>query len=317
MLTRGDSKRLFEKKTLTMKTTTDSHTSGTRTLKARIHRLMAAFFLVSLPTLCAQPLHLLNGLELVEQILDVQHQGIFVDANQVEINRYGGSWNSANDPSYIQFQDLQQGILPGNNTTCSPFVTHLLKTTYNWSWYSHPFFDPIQNKIVKTSSPSSYRYVALIEQGVGFEAQIPTLDQVQPGDIMAIHYLGSTGGHTTLVANVDWASIKAYPSEHANADPSLAGTFYVEVNVIDSSNGHHTNDSRMVTVNGQTIETHGLGIGTMGVLIDSGFNALGYTWSLPTSDYETKKTGWLNGLHSRLHLQSERKMVFGRLQELP
>lgn len=265
----------------------------------------------------AQPAHLLNGVGLVEQIVEAQQNGIFVDENNVEINRYGGSWNSNSNPSYIRFGDPEQGILPGNNTTCSPFVTHLLKETYNWNWRDYEFFDPIQNKVVKTSSPSSYRYVALIEQEIGFEQQIHTLDQVQPGDIMSIHYLGSSSGHTTMVAGVNWESLKAYPVDHANSLPELAGTWYVEVVVVDSSSGTHTNDSRILTINNQTIETSGLGIGTMGVLIDDMSNVLGYTWSLPYSDYETKTGGWLNGLHSRLKLQTERKMVFGRLPDAP
>ena len=265
----------------------------------------------------AQPAHLLNGIGLVEQIVEAQSAGIFVDENNVEINRYGGSWNSNSNPSYIRLGDPDQDILPGNNTTCSPFVTHLLKETYGWNWRAYDFFDPIQNKMIKTSSPSAYRYVALIEQEIGFEAQIHTLDQVQPGDIMSIHYVGSSGGHTTMVADVNWESIKSYPSYHANALPELDGTFYVEVTVVDSSSGTHTNDSRFVTFNNNVIETSGLGIGTMGVLIDADFNLIGYTWSLPYSDYDTKTGGWLNGLHDRLKLQSERKMVFGRLPAMP
>ena len=278
---------------------------------------MVAVLSTGSQVISAQPAHLLNGIGLVEQIVEAQSNGIFFDENNVEINRYGGSWNSNSNPSYIRFGDPEQDILPGNNTTCSPFVTHLLKETYNWNWSSYNFFDPIQNKMVKTSSPSSYRYVALIEQEIGFEAQIHTLDQVQPGDIMSIHYVGSTGGHTTMVADVNWESIKSYPSYHANALPEFEGTFYVEVTVVDSSSGTHTNDSRFVTFNNNVIETSGLGIGTMGVLIDADFNLIGYTWSLPYSDYDTKTGGWLNGLHNRLKLQSERKMVFGRLPAMP
>lgn len=278
---------------------------------------MVAVLSTGSQVISAQPAHLMNGIGLVEQIVEAQSNGIFFDENNVEINRYGGSWNSNSNPSFIRFGDPEQNILPGNNTTCSPFVTHLLKETYNWNWSSYNFFDPIQNKMVKTSSPSSYRYVALIEQEIGFEAQIHTLDQVQPGDIMSIHYVGSTGGHTTMVVDVNWQSIKSYPSYHANALPEFDGTFYVEVTVVDSSSGTHTNDSRFVTFNNNVIETSGLGIGTMGVLIDADFNLIGYTWSLPYSDYDTKTGGWLNGLHSRLKLQNERKMVFGRLPAMP
>ena len=273
---------------------------------------VVAVLTTGIQVVTAQPAHLVNGIELVEQIIETQSGGIFVDENNIEINRYGGSWNSNSNPSYIQLGDPDQDILPGNNTKCAPFVTHLLKETYNWNWRDYNFFDPIKNKVVKSSSPSSYRYVALIEQEIGFEEQIHTLDEVQPGDIMAIHYLGGSSGHTTMVADVNWQSIKAYPSYHNNALPEFDGTFYVEVTVVDSSSGTHTNDSRFVTFDNNVIETHGLGIGTMGVLIDEDF-----TWSLPNSDYDTLTGGWLNGLHSRLKLQSERKMVFGRLPVMP
>jgi hypothetical protein len=310
------------KTTTTTKTNTIHNNSRTQSglngkLIAPVFAIFTLLIAAGMETGSAQPAHLINGLELVDQIVSAQENGIFVDQNNVEINRYGGSWNSATNPSFIRFADPEQGILPANNTTCSPFVTHLLKHTYNWSWFGYQFFDPIQNKLVKTSSPSSYRYVALIEQEIGFEQQIQRLDQVQPGDIMAIHYLGTTGGHTTVVVDVDWQSIKVYPSDHAKAWPELEGTFYVEVVVMDSSSGTHTDDTRHVPFNNQIVETSGLGVGTMGILINQSYEIIGYTWSLPYSDYETQTGGWLDGVHNRLQPQTERKMVFGRLPGMP
>ncbi len=85
----------------------------------------------------AQPAHLTQGLQLVDEITGSQDAGVFKDANNVALNRYGGGWNSASAPSFIRFLNVTGGVLPGNNTKCAPLVTHLLKDCYNWSWSSH------------------------------------------------------------------------------------------------------------------------------------------------------------------------------------
>lgn len=114
---------------------------------------------------CAQPLHLVKGLQLADEIGGAQDAGVFNDAQNVPLNRYGGSWNSASDPSFIRFANLGAGVLPANNTKCSPLVTHLLKHCYNWNWSAHAFYDPVL-KINKTSaSPAPYQYIALLKAG--------------------------------------------------------------------------------------------------------------------------------------------------------
>ncbi len=77
---------------------------------------LGAGCLVGAAALAAQPAHLTKGLQLVEEITSAQKVGVFTDANNVPLNRYGGSWNSASDPSYIRFLNQPAGTLPANHT---------------------------------------------------------------------------------------------------------------------------------------------------------------------------------------------------------
>lgn len=272
---------------------------------------------LSVAAFAAQPQHLAKGLQLADEIGAAQDVGVFTDASGVSLNRYGGSWNSASDPSFIRFADLPAGVLPGNNTKCAPLVTHLLKSAYNWSWYSHTFVDPILNTSKKSSSPAPYQYIALLKQGKGFAAQVTRLDQALPGDILLWWKIGSDeNDHAMIIVNVDLQSGKAYPSDLAGADATLAGTTYYEVEVLDSSSGVHSADTRIVSVNGVDTQIAGIGTGKIGILVNAAFGIVGHTWSLPNSDYATNQAAWLNGLHSRLKLQTAVETVIGRLPAL-
>ncbi len=277
----------------------------------------SAVVLGAVNTFAAQPAHLAKGLQLVDEITAAQDQGIFTDAANVPLNRYGGSWNSATDASFIRFLDVAAGIRPGNNTKCAPLVTHLLKTAYNWSWYSYTFVDPILNTSKKSSSPAPYQYIALLKQGKGFASQVTRLDQALPGDILLWWKIGSDeNDHAMIIVNVDLQSGKAYPAELEGADATLAGTAYYEVEVLDSSSGVHSADTRIVSVNGVDTQIAGVGTGKIGILVDANFAIVGHTWSLPNSDYATNQAAWLNGLHSRLKRQTSVEAVIGRLPAL-
>jgi len=280
--------------------------------------VVATAIVVSSVAAFAQPAHLTKSLQLVDEITGSQDAGVFTDANNVALNRYGGSWNSATDASFIRFLNVAGALLPGNNTKCAPLVTHLLKYCYNWSWSSHSFYDPLL-KITQTSaSPAPYQMIALLKAGKGFAAQVAQLDQALPGDVLLWAQVGTDDkNHAMIIANVNLASAKAYPSDHANGNPAYTGTTYYEVEVLDSSSSLHTNDSRLVPVNGVDTHLPGVGTGTVGVLVNASFQIVGVTWSLPTSNYTTQRTGWLNGLHSRLKLAPAYDIVIGRMPALP
>ncbi len=280
--------------------------------------VVAAAIVVGSVAAFAQPAHLTKGLQLVDEITGAQDAGVFKDASNVALNRYGGSWNSASDPSFIRFLDQPAGVLPGNNTKCAPLVTHLLKSCYNWSWSSHSFHDPLLGVTKTSASPAPYQMIALLKAGKGFASQVTQLDQALPGDILLWAQVGTDDkDHAMIIANVNLASAKAYPADHASANPAYAGTTYYEVEVLDSSGSLHTNDTRLVPVNGVDTHIPGVGTGTVGVLVNAGFQIVGVTWSLPNSDYVTQRTGWLNGLHSRLKLAPAYDILIGRMPVLP
>lgn len=275
--------------------------------------VVGAVLLLGAAAAYAQPLHLTKGLQLADEIAGQQDAGVFKDAANVSLNRYGGSWNSQTDPSFIRFANLPAGVFAANNTKCSPLVTHLLKHCYNWNWSAHSFYDPLL-KVTKTSaSPAPYQYIQLLKAGKGFAAQITRLDQVLPGDLLFWWQVGTDDkDHAMLVVSVNLASAKPYPTNHAYSKPEYAGTTYYEVEVLDSSSSTHSNDSRIVPVNGVDTHIPGIGTGIIGVLVDTNFAIRAVTWSLPTSDYNTQRGGWLNGLHSRLKPTPTYEIAIGR-----
>lgn len=280
-------------------------------MKARLLSLLA----VAATTIAtAQPLHLTKALELVRDLTALQAAGVFTDSAGVSLNRYGGSWGSASDPSYVHFTDLAAGTAPGNNTRCAPLLTHLLKDLHGRDWRQFSFTDPLTNTTKTSASPAPYQYIALTKAGQGL-VRIPRLADAEPGDLLHWWQVGTADSdHSMIIVAIDWASAKAYPSDHSQADPTLAGTTYYEVRVVDSSASVHTNDSRLVAVNGATVQIPGIGTGTIGLLVNTDGELVAYTWSLPTSDYATKRTGWLSGLHTRLRRLPAYEAVISRYQ---
>jgi hypothetical protein len=261
----------------------------------------------------AQPLHLVKGQQLADEIEAAYAAQVYTDGAGIPLNRYGGSWGSATDASYIRFLDTGAGVLPGNNTKCSPLVTHLLKHAYNWSWSGISFHDPLLKTTKTVSSPTPYQYIQLLKDGKGFASRIHRLDQAQAGDILLWWQVGTDDkDHAMIITRIDLPSAKSYPTDHAKSKPEFAGTTYYEVEILDSSANLHTNDSRLVTINGVDTHLPGIGTGTIGVLVDANFGIVGTTWSLPTSNYTTQRGGWLDGLHSRLKRAPAYEIAIGR-----
>lgn len=276
--------------------------------------------IVALPVPKPQPQHLIDGLQLVDEINAAHALGIFVDGDDVAINRYGGSW-SGNDQSYIRFMDEDNGVFPGNLTKCAPLVTRLLEYSYDWDWNDYPFFNPKENNAWDdTASPNPWEYLALIEQGKGFAMKVTNIRQSNPGDIISIHYIGETSGHTAILVDLHLEDPMEYPEVGDNLVPQLAGTHFYRMTILDSTQSPHSNDSREFTVvDEDDVETDheivGAGTGDMGIFLDINGNIIGHMWSLPNSDFGTQ--GWLNRIEDDVHLQAERNMVFGRLPANP
>ncbi|XOV72904.1 MAG: hypothetical protein ACFHW5_06920 [Verrucomicrobiota bacterium] len=260
------------------------------------------------PTTGEVPSFMVLGRTLLDQILTIQAAGVFVDQDGTDINRNGGSWGSSSNPAMIQFADEANGILPMNNTKGTTLLSLLLQEAYGHSWRDYEFFDTKKNEVRKTSSPGSTQYVDLIEQQAGFSSQIHAFTDAYAGDVIAIRYISSWSGHTMLINAIDWSAAVEYPATHQDANPNLAGTWYVPVQVLDSTSNPHSNDTR--EMNG--VELEGIGTGTIGVLIDDNGAIVGHTWSLPSSDPITSTSSWISSLHNRLKWQQDRKMVIGR-----
>lgn len=267
--------------------------------------------------LAAQPAHLTKGLQLVDEITAAQKVGVFTDSAGVPLNRYGGSWNSTTDASYVRFLNQATNTLPANNTKCAPLVTHLLKVAYNWSWYSVAnlsFYDPVLKVTKTSSSPAPYQYIALLKAGKGFASQVTRLDQALPGDILLWWNIGSDDkDHAMIIVSVDTASAKSYPTGLDASNPALAGTTYYAVRVLDSSSGVHSSDTRIVSVNGVDTQIPGVGLGTIGILVNAQSQIVGTTWSLPSASYTDEQSDWLDQLHGKLKLQFVTEAVIGRM----
>ncbi len=255
--------------------------------------------------------HLEMGLDLVDHLLEHQTNGTFVDGNQVELNQYGGSWGGGTlivDPG-----DHNANLLPYNKSKCGSFVTKLLNHSYNWSWSDYEFFDPNEGQNITTASPNAHRYMELIKQQVGFKDQILNIADILPGDVMVKREVGGTSGHVWIVKEVIIGQPMGYPANMPDSENHLIGTTYYEVDVLDCSSGYHSNDTRKVFYNGQIHETHGAGVGTMGILTDSNGVVVGHTWSLPSASFDNNLASWVSQLNSRINLQDEDEFVIGRL----
>lgn len=150
------------------------------------------------------------------------------------------------------------------HTDACGFLTALL-------YHAYPAKAPeFFKKWLKPKPPQPEHYFQAIDKQKGF-TKVTSIDDVQPGDIIAIKYPSDaqTMGHLMLVA----AAVKS----HAVSDPVIAGTEQWEVPVIDSSMaGHGKADTRRLA---DGVYHAGLGMGSLRLYTKSG-NVSGYAWSL-------------------------------------
>ncbi|QVL34135.1 C40 family peptidase [Telmatocola sphagniphila] len=171
---------------------------------------------------------------------------------------------------------------------CSGLINHLLMHTYSYTE------DDLKNW-TGSRRPTARRYHDLIDLGQSKNwKKIEKLENLKPGDLIAIKYLdakeGDNTGHVMLV--------DAKPKLLNTPAETIAGAAKQwEVPVIDSTmSPHGKKDSRY-----DKNEKHtGVGQGTFRILTDDQGTIVGYTWSLDSS-----KTIYKQNVHH---------MLFGRLE---
>ncbi len=171
------------------------------------------------------------------------------------------------------------------HTDCSGFVDLLLQYSYG---YDKDQF----KKWFSSTRPTAKRYHDAIEEQKGFQL-IPHVQDMQPGDFLAVKYLSRTDntGHVMLAAD---RPVKISPQE-----PVVPGTTQWKVTVIDSSeSGHGPTDTRHKRgINGK--DHDGLGEGVLRLYTDAQGGVVGFTWSTLASS-EIKKPTDENLLIGRL-----------------
>lgn len=187
------------------------------------------------------------------------------------------------NPSFIQWPDANGVGIYENRTKCSSFITKILMQSYGWT--STDF-----HNWMSSTSPTSDKYYDAIKQQNGFVI-IGNIDDIQPGDIVAIKY----PSNSTVTGHMMMAKTAA--TLRTATLPIIEGTNQYALQIIDSSQtGHGSTDSRL---NEDGTYNPGAGIGILRLYTNSVGNVVGYTWSTYNN--------------SQFYDQRTRPIVIGRL----
>lgn len=212
----------------------------------------------------AQPLHL----DLAEEI---------VDNITPALNEYASS------PSYVTWPGYLGSTVYSNRSVCTTFVTLVLMRAYGIT-------GPDMKTWFGTISPTAAMYHDTIVAENRFTV-VPTIDDVEPGDFLAVKYApgASVSGHLATVVS---EPVQRLPA----TNPLISGTFQYDVEVVDSSStGHGWTDTRNLPAGGWDA---GAGIGVMRLYVDASGVIVGHTWSTNNGTF---------------YNQAQRHMVMGRL----
>lgn len=195
---------------------------------------------------------------------------LLVETTPAAHNEYG-------EPSIVQWKGDAGRKSSSNHTRCGSLVSQLLHRAYApdfKSWFG-------------CDSPNAKSYHDRIEDEDGFDL-ISFIDDVKPGDVIAIEYLDmgcknhtcgtvegcESSGHTAIVA--------AKPVLHPASAPLIAGTLQYSVEIIDSSSAYHGPEDTRYQSEADKSHDRGVGRGTMRLYVDAkdpDRPVIGYTWS--------------------------------------
>lgn len=177
------------------------------------------------------------------------------------------------DTSYIH---KNVAVSWGNDgkAVCHADCSALLNALLLHSGY---FSEEDLKKHLGAARPLAKHYHDAIIHHRGFK-EITSIEEVRPGDIIAIKYPPGSGntGHVMLVV--------AQPTKRAATEPVVKNSIQYEIEIIDcSSSGHGPNDSRRIE-SGKYRE--GLGKGMYRVFTNEKGIPIGHSWSVyATSKY--------------------------------
>lgn len=177
------------------------------------------------------------------------------------------------NPTIVTWAGINGATIYQNRSTCSPFVTRVIKTAYGIS-------DSTYKSWFDSSSPSSAQYHDAIVAGNHFQ-RIFTPENIQRGDLISIAYLPCANKDTTghMMIAMSAATKRSAPSA-----PFIQGTEQYEISIADSSNSsHQATDGNAIVYPDTRGDGNGAGKGTLRLYKDIQTGRIaGYTWSMST-----------------------------------
>jgi hypothetical protein len=161
-----------------------------------------------------------------------------------------------------------------SHADCSGLVNRLLEHAYGIA--------PAElDRWLESGRPKASSYHRAIAERNGFE-RITRVDEVLPGDIIAIRYPRGSGntGHVMVVADV--------PRAHHATPPVIAGTRQWEVAIIDSTTSDHGQGDTRHSASGHFHP--GVGRGVIRLYTDAAGHVVGHAWSpSPRSEFREQQ----------------------------
>lgn len=192
--------------------------------------------------------------------------------------------NYYGDPSLVQWKGENGLTSSKNRTRCAPLLTQLLMKSYDTDLVGW----------LGCTSPHAATYHDAIEVEDGFEL-IESIEDVRPGDIIAIAYLDldcedlTCGGYSDCSTTGHVAIVVSAPTPRIETSPLIKHTAQYSVQVIDSSSTPHGAGDTRFEAEANDWHDKGAGQGKMRLYVDTDdpdHPIVGYTWSTsPGSTY--------------------------------
>lgn len=178
------------------------------------------------------------------------------------------------NPTVVTWAGINGANIYQNRSTCSPFVTRVIKTAYDIS-------DTSYKNWFGSTSPSSSQYHAAILAQNHFQ-RIMTPEGIQRGDLISVNYLPCANKDTTGHMMIAMSSAIKRSIDTA---PIIAGTEQYEISIADSSSSsHQATDAGGKIYNDTRGEGSGAGMGTLRLYKDTQTGQIaGYTWTVSSA----------------------------------